>query len=561
MKGIVKWLSKNRKTIWFSFALNILAFVVFMLLMNPIYETNDDICINMLVNGSAGTYQAITMCQNVVLGKFYCFLYETFGNALPWYGLIQCGIIMLSFTVLTYVLMNRFKETVPALCIWALLMIFFGYECYVKMQYSKTSAVAVCAAALLVYGSAASEKINWRGLLLAIFLGMIGFMYRDKVFLASLAITSGIGVYLLLNIDIFPKGERCKRLGSATGAFVVMLLIGAGLHIADEKAYTLDPRWSYYKEYDDLRTIVMDYSFPAYDEEKFKEIGLDETAYDMYTSWNFNDPEKVTVDTWKELIAMVPAKASLPEMIKNFCTQIPTGFFTIATFYVAMSLVGIWILFGKHDGRTVLTVIYEILIFLLVYFYSFYQGRYLINRVDTGMWLGFSLVFVWLLKEGLHKITKQTWIAFICAMLVMVQYHWSDSYRINDAKRTAQSRRMHAVYQEIKEDKEHLYLSKMANISNFFFGPYEPLEKGIQENIVWLGGWETNMVSTLQKLENYGVENPWRDCIDNDQVYIVDNKINLTLQYIRTYYNENVEAELVKTMEGLKVYRIVTEDS
>ena len=101
----------------------------------------------------------------------------------------------------------------------------------------------------------------------------------------------------------------------------------------------------------------------------------------------------------------------------------------------------------------------------------------------------------------------------------------------------------------------------MANISNFFFGPYEPLEKGIQENIVWLGGWETNMVSTLQKLENYGVENPWRDCIDNDQVYIVDNKINLTLQYIRTYYNKNVEAELVKTMEGLKVYRIVTEDS
>ena len=52
--------------------------------------------------------------------------------------------------------------------------------------------------------------------------------------------------------------------------------------------------------------------------------------------------------------------------------------------------------------------------------------------------------------------------------------------------------------------------------------------------------------------------NPYRDLIDQEHVYIVDDKINLTLKYIKEYYQKDVEAELVKESTYLKVYRIKT---
>ena len=43
---------------------------------------------------------------------------------------------------------------------------------------------------------------------------------------------------------------------------------------------------------------------------------------------------------------------------------------------------------------------------------------------------------------------------------------------------------------------------------------------------------------------------------END--YIDDDKIDLTLKYIKEYYQKDVEAELVKKSTYLKVYRIKT---
>ena len=57
-------------------------------------------------------------------------------------------------------------------------------------------------------------------------------------------------------------------------------------------------------------------------------------------------------------------------------------------------------------------------------------------------------------------------------------------------------------------------------------------------------------------LESWGITNPYRDMIDNPDVYRIDGDIKLTLRYLQTYYDENVTATLVKKVGGLKVYRI-----
>ena len=65
----------------------------------------------------------------------------------------------------------------------------------------------------------------------------------------------------------------------------------------------------------------------------------------------------------------------------------------------------------------------------------------------------------------------------------------------------------------------------------------------------------------LQKMAQYQISNPQRDLIDKEHVYIVDDKIDLTLKYIKEYYQKNVEAKLVKESAYLKVYQIKTTNS
>lgn len=74
---------------------------------------------------------------------------------------------------------------------------------------------------------------------------------------------------------------------------------------------------------------------------------------------------------------------------------------------------------------------------------------------------------------------------------------------------------------------------------------------------MWYGTEMGNGKSSVEEeLASNNITNPYRDLIDQEHVYIVDNKIDLTLKYIKEYYQENVEAELVKESGNVKVYQI-----
>ena len=71
-----------------------------------------------------------------------------------------------------------------------------------------------------------------------------------------------------------------------------------------------------------------------------------------------------------------------------------------------------------------------------------------------------------------------------------------------------------------------------------------------------LGGWAARTTSYMGILERYGIENPYRDMIGNEKVYLIDDDIDLTMDYIHTYYDEKAEAVLVSEIGSLKIYQI-----
>ena len=195
----------------------------------------------------------------------------------------------------------------------------------------------------------------------------------------------------------------------------------------------------------------------------------------------------------------------------------------------------LWLFFGRHSVPAVLSVIYEVLLFFGAYFVLYYLGRYLVNRVDVGLWFAVSLVLLWLLMEGEAKLSAQMCGILCLSVLVLDQKTWNSDWRINSATaQTIQVATRNAL-EMVSADKDHLYLAKVNTISSAgSYGPFNRMPIGILNNICWLGGWEINSSTSLATLRKYGVENPYRDMIGNDSVYLIDDNIELTMRYIHT---------------------------
>ena len=120
---------------------------------------------------------------------------------------------------------------------------------------------------------------------------------------------------------------------------------------------------------------------------------------------------------------------------------------------------------------------------------------------------------------------------------------------------------MRAAYERLLQDGEHVYLAKLDAVTDGLWSPFEPYGKGYWDRIVLLGGFDCLHPAIMDNLARYGVENPYRDCIGNEKVYLLEDDIALTLQYLHEHYDPRATAERVEplsTETGLAIYRIVS---
>ena len=237
--------------------------------------------------------------------------------------------------------------------------------------------------------------------------------------------------------------------------------------------------------------------------------------------------------------------------------------------------------------------LYEIGLFGAMTIYLFATGRYMKNRVDVCLWFAIGLTMLFLAldrrqsaaadeqesgaaREGAAQNgaaavpAGRTPSAALISIMLLASltaanltnaegtkplWRWSHDAQYEQSAWHEYTNRVKIL----AADADHLYVSKIALITGIYGGdPLTGPEVGIMKNLVYLGGW-TNYGSVYnQTLAHYGVENPYKDLIDNEKVYLVDNDINLTLEYLRVHYNPDVEAEKVMDVGPNPVWRIVT---
>ena len=554
------YLKQKYRKISVALISNLLILGAMVAFMRPSFETNDDIVFAELGSGLRGVKDAHLVFQNYGLGMIYRLLYGVTGR-LPWYTIVQYMILFAAFTVVTYVLISRLGE-ISGLCLFVILACGFGYEGYIHLQFTKTAGIAAAAAVFLLLYLLEQEKYSWWGIAGGILLAVIAYMYREDQFWASCGLMAGAGLLFLFDLRKY-RNKKLRRLGICVLTFGVLLLSVFGVDRWDSSKYR-SAEWEEYQEFNQLRSELLDYGFPDYDsnQEIYEELGISREAYELYKSWNFNDTEKFDTEVMKKLVDLKQKRPLTIRTVTAFLRRFPSDLLRMPMFYFFAVFAVLWLLCGKKDVCSVISVLAECLLLVVVYFYLYYQGRYMVNRVDVGLWFSACLVMLWIFSSGevRHMNTKvSVLLCMICVVLghFMMYKDWRLATSSIPEARVSQR----AVLETIGTDKEHTYLAKSGMLSEIVcYGPFDRMPENLLDNVYWFGGWECRTPGYTRAMEVHGIINPYRDVVNNENIYLVDDNIDLTLKYIRQYYAENAQAVFVKTIGNVDVYQI-TDDS
>ena len=551
------YLKQKYRKISVALISNLLILGAMAAFMRPSFETNDDIVFAELGSGLRGVKDAHLVFQNYGLGMIYRLLYGVTGR-LPWYTIVQYMILFAAFTVVTYVLISRLGE-ISGLCLFVILACGFGYEGYIHLQFTKTAGIAAAAAVFLLFYLLEQEKYSWWGIAGGILLAVIAYMYREDQFWASCGLMAGAGLLFLFDLRKY-RNKKLRRLGICVLTFGVLLLSVFGVDRWDSSKYR-SAEWKEYQEFNQLRSELLDYGFPDYDsnQEIYEELGISREAYELYKSWNFNDTEKFDTEVMKKLVDLKQKRPLTIRTVTAFLRRFPSDLLRMPMFYFFAVFAVLWLLCGKKDVFSIISVLAECLLLVAVYFYLYYQGRYMVNRVDVGLWFSACLVMLWIFSSGEVRYMNTKVSVLLCMICVVLgQFMMYKDWRLATSSIPEARVSQRAVLETIGTDKEHTYLAKSGMLSEIVcYGPFDRMPENLLDNVYWFGGWECRTPGYTRAMEVHGIINPYRDVVNNENVYLVDDNIDLTLKYIRQYYAENAEAVFVKTIGNVDVYQII----
>lgn len=554
------YLKQKYRKISVALISNLLILGAMAAFMRPSFETNDDIVFAELGSGLRGVKDAHLVFQNYGLGMIYRLLYGVTGR-LPWYTIVQYMILFAAFTVVTYVLISRLGE-ISGLCLFVILACGFGYEGYIHLQFTKTAGIAAAAAVFLLLYLLEQEKYSWWGIAGGILLAVIAYMYREDQFWASCGLMAGAGLLFLFDLRKY-RNKKLRRLEICVLTFGVLLLSVFGVDRWDSSKYR-SAEWKEYQEFNQLRSELLDYGFPDYDsnQEIYEELGISREAYELYKSWNFNDTEKFDTEVMKKLVDLKQKRPLTIRTVTAFLRRFPSDLLRMPMFYFFAVFAVLWLLCGKKDVFSIISVLAECLLLVAVYFYLYYQGRYMVNRVDVGLWFSACLVMLWIFSSGEVRYMNTKVSVLLCMICVVLgQFMMYKDWRLATSSIPEARVSQRAVLETIGTDKEHTYLAKSGMLSEIVcYGPFDRMPENLLDNVYWFGGWECRTPGYTRAMEVHGIINPYRDVVNNENIYLVDDNIDLTLKYIRQYYAENAEAVFVKTIGNVDVYQI-TDDS
>lgn len=559
---------------------NLIIFLMLNVLFKACIKSDDYFTAQIAYGAFSGHYDVHLVYNNVVLGYIIMGLLKIFPK-IAWYTVLQTLFCYLALSTMTFLwkLKNRGKKLYY---IFFPILIFFSYELYIKITFTKTAGCLIVCGFLLLYEALVEEK-NISMVCMGIAFVELGYLYRNSVFFSVLPF-----FIVLYIIRLFRKVKRERSLkGVPTQVLKLCLVLGVilsmsnGLQTLNERVYFQDEEWGDFRKYDGLRSQLIDQTTNNYEEykEEYEAINCSENDLELLYSSNLNYHGLWNSQWYRDIVA-IAKKSSLKTSI--------TTFFDVQQFMKFF-----------HEWWSVYTK-YGIFIFLLVtqflcvlekkenYIYALGMDAGLIaenwylkvtmnrtyqSHVDFYLILVVQMFFLFACEmDNRYKEEKNDkWIFLSLVIIVIInqRYYYLQKDTFLDyitSPNMCNASKNKDILDEVIQDKEHLYLfpAQETTYSLWQYDAYDIIPKGIYSNLYSpsLYRWP----SQRSALENYEIENPMQDITYDDDIrFIVSDEIeekNVEMyeKYCQEHVNSNAKFIKIQEIGSLNIYKCILND-
>ena len=562
------WYERANAKLLLAAGANLLFLFLLLKVFSPRYEINDDIFISMFIDRQMADKSSYILFCNYFLAAVLEWLYDLTSNAYPLYSYFQYGLLFLSFTGISYILLRRcdfFAAVAAAACLLGA----FAAECYIWLTYTKTAGIGVTAGVLLMLfaKSETPDKRESRSCLVAgIALCLASCALRTESFVTGLALLFPVGLYEMIR-NVRSSGQKKFRAAAVYfRPFLMMLLLAAGLYGGNALMWRESP----YKEYKDFMLEarkITDYhnALNSYElmPEVYEALNISPEVLDMAARCyeSFDDPEIWTAEVCRQVIKAREELRLYPSLGAALKTYAGcwAKFLRYRFLWGVFGLGLLWLIFAKKDKGRICVLAGQLLIFSCMYLVLIWMERYLFNRVDASLFMALAGGLLWQITES----RPGRWRQGLCLLLALLAVPMCGYQLWNSCSRyrTSPDEREYSRWQVARliED-DHLFLVGTSALGLYQYSPLEPMPEGYRDSLYFSGGWVVRHPQVMALLAEYGLENPYRDAVNNERVYLIPSDINTTIKYIHDYYDSEARAEIVQDLSrelGIDIYRIV----
>ena len=252
-----------------------------LLALTPRFETNDDIAMQAVVDGTlTGRPQPDLIVTNVIVGLVLAGLYRA-AEGFPWYGAYLFLLQFLALAALTYVVLAGRREGLAGrlLLLGGVVAVFY-LPLWLGLQFTST-AILVGAAGVALFRSVADRAgFPWASIAGAAAMVGIAWWMRWR---------SGAAVILLGAVFLAPALRRANGRRFAAFAGIVLAFLAAGW-TAQAIYYGGRPEWQEYFAFNELRGQLHESShLLEVDPAVLAEVGWSPNDLLMFDNWFFSD--------------------------------------------------------------------------------------------------------------------------------------------------------------------------------------------------------------------------------------------------------------------------------
>lgn len=538
------------------FLSNLLILLYCILFLNPVSSSNDDFFLGVIAGNGFGSDSSFLIYVSTFYGYFLKIWYTLFPDV-NWYIFFCYFFLLASVCMIEYILIRKYKLSGVLLSIF--FSVGFTHYFYVVFQYTKVASLLTLTGFFILFYwlnevADTRAKKTAKYLMGGLFL-FVGSLIRLQPFF--MVCIFGFGMWLLKFL------HSLKQKGFKTFCchfiYPMVLIFGfiLGFSLFEEKLWdTSTEELSYFQEYNEVRTQLVDYEIPDYQTHlaEYQQLHLSGNDVENIKRWCFADSEKFSLDVLKQVASMNSVNHfSLTDFLKYIRDNIICH--TIFKVCTILTLCCVFLTKKKRYS----TLLYPHIAFFFVLFYLHYIGR-ITEWVLNSLWITYLLTVIAVVCSHFPEYIctkRKLYQSVLCCLCGTVLFN-ADILLTRACTEKPMHKELYQCINSISNSKELNFfcdVNSIYGISRDYY-IFDKTPENFFSNIFFSGAWFSCSPQENHAKEKAGIQNIYRDILYMEDYVVLDtDAINQKQIYLMENYSPTVKHSKIQELYGYAIYK------